>query len=85
MIKIAAEVEDIVRQFMEKPFQTSVWFGAILGGFKILSNDLTQDLRARVYEVVCEYRSLPSHPKDPRREFVKVSAVSGEVVAHQEI
>jgi hypothetical protein len=85
MIKGLVEIENIVKHFMENHIQVGRPFGATLSRFKIVSNNLTQDLGARVYEVTCEYGTFPPHPQDPRREFVKVRAVTGEIVGHWEV
>lgn len=84
-IKDAREIEQIVRKRKEDEVRKSGILGAILGSFKIISINLKKELGARVYEVVCEYKTFPPHPKDPRRQCVKVRAVTGKIIDHWEL
>lgn len=84
-IKEESEIKDIVRKFKEEEVRKSGILGATLSGFRVISFKLGRELGARVYEVVCEYRTFPPHPKDPRRQMVKVRAVTGKIIEHHEL
>jgi len=84
-IKDAREIEQIVRKLKEDEVRKSGILGATLGSFKIISINLKKELGARVYEVVCEYKTFPPHPKDPRKQRVKVRAVTGKIIDRREL
>ena len=81
VIKGAEKIEEIVREFKKRE---AVRKGKTLGGFRIVSADLREELNARVYEVICEYTLFPSLG-GWKKQVVKVRAVSGEIISHRDL
>jgi hypothetical protein len=81
VIKGAEEIEEIVREFKKREAGRK---GKTLGGFRVVSSDLREELNARVYEVICEYKFFPSLG-DWRKQVVKVRAISGEIISYRDL